>query len=131
MISGRGEGRVQIAEVVLAGEDDDAGVRDVGGPQDLREPVVADDEAGAVLREPLLGVGGRADDHDLLVAEAQFLVTVRSSRWSTPADDGMALGRLGTGRRHGRQSTRPRGPGSADEVVPGLRGDSPEDGGSL
>ena len=30
-----GERRVEVAEVVVAGQDDDAGVLDVGGPQDL------------------------------------------------------------------------------------------------
>ena len=83
----------------------DAGVLDVGGAQGLGESVVADDQADTMVGQPLLGVRGRPDGHDLLVAEAQLLDRPEPQVVDA-ADHRMAVGWLGAGRRHGGQSMR-------------------------
>ena len=114
-----GERRVQVAEIVVAGQHDHAGVLDVGGAQRLREPMVADDQPDAVLGQPFLGVGGRADGDDLLVAEAQLLDRPKPQVVDA-ADDRMAVGWLRAGRRHGGQSMRQRAGRMARCATPGV-----------
>ena len=60
---------------------------------DLREAVVADDQPDTVLGQPFLGVGGRADGDDLLVAEPQLLDRAEPQVVDA-ADDRVAVGWL-------------------------------------
>ena len=102
--SRRRERGVQVAEVVVAGQDDHAGRLDVGLPQDPRQPRVADDQADARPGQPLVGRRSVGPIATTVLVAIRSSSIVRRPRWSSAADDdvagsadGLRRGRRGLG----------------------------------
>ena len=82
----RGEGRIQVDEIVTTGQDDRPGLLDPGLRQSPRQSRITDDEADAHRRQGLGGVVVGADGDDHLVAQPK-LVDRPQSEMLQPADD--------------------------------------------
>ncbi len=85
---GRGEGRVEVAEVVVAGQDDGRRARDIGLAQDARQALVADHQANTRRGQRFVRVSVVADADDLLVAQSKLLDRPQPEVVE-PADDDM------------------------------------------
>ena len=97
---GRSERRIEVGQVIVAGQDDDAGAGDLGLAQDARLAGVADDEVHAHRRERFGGVLGRADRDDLLIAGPQLVDRAeaevrRAAHHHVAATAGARCGRIG------------------------------------
>ncbi len=106
---GRRQGAVEVAEVVVARQDEHGGAVGVGLAQHMRQAMVADDEPDALLGQVLGRVGGRPDGDHLLVAQAQ-LVDRPQTEVVEPADDDMPVHvgqSMGPAARSSRRSAKP------------------------
>ena len=94
-----GQGGVEVADVVVLGDDQGAGRRHPGGAQHRLVPVAAADQGRAQLPGPAGQLlGRRAHHHDHVLAEPDQLLQGPVAELVQAAQDHVAAGRRGWGR---------------------------------
>jgi hypothetical protein len=98
-----GQGGVQVADVVVLGDDQGPGRGDPGGSQHRLVPVAARDQGRAQLAgAPGQLLGRRADDHDHLHAQAEQLLEGAVAELVEAAEHDVPSGRRPARSVHGR-----------------------------